>query len=39
MRILLITEIFYTHINHKALVKLCMLKELSNQKVCKGISS
>lgn len=36
MRILLIIEVFYTHISNKAVVKLCMLKELSNQKGCKG---
>lgn len=35
-RILLIIEVFCTHISNKALVKLCMLKELSNQKGCKG---
>lgn len=35
MGILLIIEVFCTHIKNKALVKLCMLKELSNQKVYK----
>lgn len=39
MRVLLIIEILYTHISHKALVKMRMLKELSSQKGCKGISS
>lgn len=35
MRMLLIIEVFYTHISNKAVVKLCMLKGLSKQKGCK----